>query len=137
MDALIALVQGKKNRQPVRAILLHAIDTLFHPSYFYDDFIVSLSPGKCNCLCYTVKLVLGWVIDTVAMTIRLPEQRQIWLGIILASLPPTRKRIGLTKYHKTLCELRSISLAFSSARNMFSAMYDALTNRRKRCTPID
>ena len=101
MDALIALVQGKKNRQPVRAILLHAIDTLFHPSYFYDDFIVSLSPGKCNCLCYTVKLVLGWVIDIGALIIQLPEHKQVRPGEILASLPPTQQRIGLTKWHRS------------------------------------
>jgi len=121
-----------------RATLLHAIDdAVFCLNDFCDDefwrepvSLKKLRQGDCSW--NTVKLVLGWVIDTVAMTIKLLEHRQIRLGEILASLPPSQKRIGLKKWwHKILGELRSMSLALPGARNMFSAMQHALTHRQK------
>jgi len=136
VDDFIALCQGTNNRSRVRATLLHAIDSVFRPNDFYDDefrrepvSLKKLRQGDCSW--NTVKKVLGWIIDTVAMTIQLPPRRQEHLGEILASLPADQKRIGLTKWHKILGELCSMSLALLGARNVFSTMQEALTHRRK------
>ena len=56
------------------------------------------------------KTVLGWVIDTTTMAIQLLEHRVSRLAESLSSIPTTQKRLFLKKWHKILCELRSVSL---------------------------
>jgi len=136
VDDFIALCQGTNNHSRVCATLLHAIDSVFRPNNFYDNefrrepvSLKKLRQGDCSW--NTIKTVLGWIIDTVAMTIQLPPHRQERLGEILASLPADQKRIGLTKWHKILGKLCSVSLALLGARNMFSTMQEALIYRRK------
>jgi len=63
------------------------------------------------------------------MTIHLPRHRQERLAEILASIPPTQKRIGIKKWHKILGELRSMYIALPGSRFLFSQMQHALTTR--------
>ena len=82
----------------------------------------------------TIKLVLGWVINTEAMTIHLPPHRIERLSIerlseILASIPVTQKRTSVKKWHKVLGELRSMALALLDARGLFSHMQAALVSK--------
>ncbi|GFH55146.1 hypothetical protein CTEN210_11622 [Chaetoceros tenuissimus] len=136
VDDFIALAQTG-NRNYVRDTLLHAIDTVFRPNDFYDSEYrrepVSLKKlRKGDCSWSTIKLVLGWIINTVAMTIELPQHRQERLGAILSSIPSTQKRIGVKKWHKLLGELRSMALALPGARCMFGMMQEALRSLDKR-----
>ena len=136
VDDFIALCQGDSNRRRIRRILLRAVDQVFRPNDFYDDQFrrepVSLKKLKQGDVSWnTIKTVLGWVIDTSTMTIQLPPHRVDRLAELLASIPPTQKRIALRKWHKILGELRSMSLALPGARNMFSQMQQALSNRCK------
>jgi len=48
----------------------------------------------------------------------------------LPTFPLIKKRIGLIKWHKILGKLRSMSLALTGARNMFSTMQEALVHQR-------
>ena len=88
VDDFIALAQEykttKKKRRPalansrrVRRILLHAIDDVFRPldqadSPFRREPVSLKKLKKGDCSWSTVKEVLGWVINTVDMTIHLP-----------------------------------------------------------------
>ena len=130
VDDFIALAQHDKPR--IRKILLHAVDSIFRPTDFKDGIYrrepVSIKKLKQGDLSWnTTKLVLGWIIDTVAMTITLPAHRQERLGEILHSIPRTQKRISIKKWHKILGELRSMSLALPGARNLFSILQAALS----------
>lgn len=132
VDDFIAICQGHQNRSTVRQKLLHAVDQVFRPTDYYDNIsrrepisLKKLKQGDCSW--NTVKVILGWIIDTVAMTITLPAHRQERLGEILASIPPTQKRISIQKWHQLLGELRSMSIALPGARNMFSTMQEALS----------
>ena len=60
---------------------------------------------KGDCSWTTVKEVLGWIVNTVDMTIHLPERRVKRLAEILASLPLTQKRTSVKKWHKVLGKL--------------------------------
>ena len=71
--------------------------------------------------------MLGWILDTVNMTIKLPKHREERLGEILSEIPRTQKQIAVRKWHKVLGELRSMSLALPGSRNLFSHMQEALT----------
>ena len=71
------------------------------------------------------------VVNTTTMTIKLPHHRIDRLAEIVASIPPTQKRISMRKWHKVLGELRSMLLAHPGAQNMFSQMQKALTDSPK------
>ncbi|KAL3823259.1 LOW QUALITY PROTEIN: hypothetical protein ACHAXA_011104, partial [Cyclostephanos tholiformis] len=84
-----------------------------------------------DCSWRTMKLVLGWIIDTINMTISLPQHRVDRLAEILHSFPVTQQRTSVKRWHETLGELRSMALALSGARNVFSAMQNALSTQSK------
>lgn len=97
MDDFLALAHGRHNRQRVRQTLLHTVDAVFRPNDYYDPVYrrepVSLSKlRKGDCSWSTLKTVLGWVINTAALTITLPPHRQQRLDEILASISATQKR---------------------------------------------
>ena len=134
MDNFIALGQTKGTCHRVRNILMPAIDQVFHPLDVTDDpyrtepiSLKKLCKGDCSW--ETCKTVLGWIINTVEMAIKLPEHCIQRLGDILGSIPATQKHIGIKKWHKILGELGSMSLALPGARNLFSHMQLALEHK--------
>ena len=134
VDNFIALAQGRRARCRVWRILLHAVDDVLRPLDATDGPLrqepVSLKKlinGDCSWA--TIKLVLGWIINTESMTIHLPPHRVTRLAEILASIPVTQKRTSVKKWHKVLGKLRSMALALPGARNLFSQMQHALSNR--------
>jgi hypothetical protein len=132
VDDFLALCQGHQQHRNVRRTLLKAIDKVFRPIDFYDEASrrepVSIKKLRQGDVSWdTTKLILGWVIDTSASTIHLPQHRQERLAEILASIPQSQKRLSVKKWHKILGELRSMSLALPGARSMFSHMQHALS----------
>ncbi len=139
VDDFVAAAQDSStsdisNRRRVRTILLHAVDDIFCPLTPSDPpeqrepvSIKKLKEGDCSW--GTMKSVLGWIIDTTTLTIRLPEHRIARLEEILNSLPLTQRRTSLKKWHTVLGELRSMALALPGARNIFSTMQNALAHK--------
>ena len=134
VDDFVGLAQETRNSRRVRRILLHAIDDVLRPNDDKDHVhrkepvsLKKLRQGDCSWS--TIKLVLGWVIDTVNMTIHLPDKRVKRLSEILSSIPIHQKRTSVKKWHKVLGELRSMSIALPGARNLFSQMQLALANK--------
>ena len=134
VDDFLGLAQGKTNRQRVRRTLLHAIDEVFRP-LDKDDFPSRQEPvsikklRKGDTSWGTIKLALGWVINTTTATIHLPTHRLERLADILNSIPRDQKRISLKKWHRVLGELRSMSIALPGSRHLFSHLQHALTHR--------
>ena len=93
VDDFLGLSQGRKNGRRVRRILLHAVDDVIRPLEADDGArkepvsLKKLRQGDCSWS--TVKTMLGWIIDTVNMTIHLPPHRIERLADILASIPIT------------------------------------------------
>jgi hypothetical protein len=56
----------------------------------------------------TLKVVMGWMIDTIAMTIQMPAHRILRLFKILDSIAPTQRRTTVNKWQNLLGELRSV-----------------------------
>ena len=137
VDDFIALCQGSSNEKArVRQTLLHSIDKVFRPNDFYDSHhrrepisLKKLRQGDSSW--NTTKQILGWTINTIAMTISLPPHRVQRLHDLLTSIPPQQKRTSVKKWHKLLGELRSMSLALPGSRNLFSAMQLALSLKTK------
>ena len=126
VDDFLGAAQGSKRRlNRVRRILMHAIDDVFRPVDGQDPSHrrapISISKLMKGDACWTtVKTMLGWILDSVAMTLTLPPRRLQRLAELLESIPTTQKRLSIKKWHKLLGELRSMALALPGARGLFS-----------------
>jgi hypothetical protein len=74
----------------------------------------------------TRKLVLGWIIDTLLMTLELPQHRKDRLQEILRGIPSLQKRVSVLKWQQILGKLRSMSIAIPGLRGLFSLLQEAL-----------
>ena len=108
---------------------------------FYDKLsrrdpisVKKLKKGDCSWT--TLETMLGWILDTVNMTIKLPQHCVEQLEEILSEIPRTQKRISVRKWHKVLGELWSMSLALPGSRNLFSHMQEALTSKIGTCVNL-
>ena len=127
VDDHVALAQGSQQRRSrVRRVLLHAIDAVLRPNDEHDHAgrrepvsIKKLLKGDGRW--DTQKVVLGWLIDTVAMTVSLPPHRQERLHHIIDSVKG-RSRVSTKKWHQFLGELRSMALAIPGVRGLFSQL---------------
>jgi hypothetical protein len=81
----------------------------------------------------TWKLILGWVIDTVAMTLELPIHRQEPLHTILLEVLTTQKCISVKKWQQILGEFRSMTIAIPGRRGLFSLLQEALRHQSECC----
>ena len=133
MDDFLGLAQGSKAaRTNVRRVLMSVIDDVFRPNEHTDAdtrkepiSVKKLRQGDASWS--TQKEVLGWLIDTESMTLRLTRRRRDRLHQILHDeLPRSRKRLPARDYHRILGELRSMSLALPGARGLFSVLQEAL-----------
>ena len=122
------------NLRCVRQILLHAIDDVFRPltptappSRREPVSIKKLRAGDCSW--GTVKLVLGWILDTDNLTVCLPPHRIQRLAEILASIPRSQHRTSLKKWYSILGQLRLMAVALPGSRNVFSTMQNALAHK--------
>ena len=131
VDDFCGAAQGSDRRlQRIRRILLDSIDDVFRPLQPNDNrhrqepsSVKKLRKGDA---CWsTIKQVLGWVIDTQAMTISLPQRRYARLHELLSNYPRNRTKVPLAEWHKTLGELRSMSLALPGTRGLFSLLQEA------------
>ena len=83
---------------------MHAIDDVFRP-LSPNDLPARTEPISVKKLLVgdgswdTCKTILGWVIDSVAMTLTLPPRRLQRLAKSLAFILPTRKRLALPAFH--------------------------------------
>jgi hypothetical protein len=135
VDDFISAAQQPFLRR-VRRALMHAIDDVFRPisdgdSEFRREPVSMKKLLKGDCSWSTTKQVLGWIVDTVNMTIHLPPHRVERLAEILNSIPRRQKRTSVKKWHKVLGELRSMSIALPGSRNMFGRLQKALSFQHK------
>jgi hypothetical protein len=78
-------------------------------------------------VCWTTrKVILGWIIDALKMTIELPQHRVERLAKILESMPRTHKRASVQKWQQVLGGLRSMSIALPGSKGLFSLLHEAL-----------
>jgi hypothetical protein len=138
VDDFIGAAQGSGHRLiAIRQVLLHTLDELFRPLEGADnphrrEPASTKKLGKGDAYWETRKLILGWILDTLRMTIEMPQRRVDRLREILDSIPPDQKRTTIKKWHKLLGELRSMSLALPGARGLFSMLQEALRHQAGR-----
>ena len=110
----------KEGLRHVQQVIFHALDLILWPlnqdnSAFRQEVLSLKKLDKGNCTWSTQKLILGWLIDTAALTITLPLHQAEQLKDILHSFPPSQKRTSIKKWHKLLGELRLMAIALPGA----------------------
>ena len=140
-EDFLGLAQGPSHRcRHVRCTLLHALDKLFRSLHRQDAkkrkevlSLKKLDAGDCSSS--TCQTMLGWIFDSINMTITLPSHRVARLKEIVHAIPRTQQRVGLDKWHNILGELKSMALALPVAWGLFSQMQEALCHiKGKRVT---
>ena len=141
VDDFVGMGQGTVTKlSTIRRTLLHSLDEVLRP-LDSDDDAHRKEPASTKKLKQgdaawgTRKLILGWIIDTIQMTLELPHHRKLRLQAILDEIPRSQKRISVKRWQQILGELRSMSIALPGSRGLFSLMQEALrhqTNNRLR-----
>jgi hypothetical protein len=132
VDDFLLLAQTRHHQQAVLRAALHSIDDVFRP-LCPDDPRTRKEPASVKKMlkgdaCWsTRKRILGWEVDSVAMTLSLPDHRIERLREVLTWIQPPRKRLAMSKWHTLLGELRSMSPALPGTRGLFSVLQHALS----------
>jgi hypothetical protein len=135
VDDYVGMQQGSKEHlRHTRRVLLHTLDDVFRPLSPTDSphrkeaaSVKKLLQGDANWA--TRKLILGWILDTIRMTIELPAHRKLRLQELLDSIAPTQKRITVKKWQQLVGELRSMAIALPGSRGFFSMLQEALRHQ--------
>jgi hypothetical protein len=77
----------------------------------------------------TRKIVLGRIIDTVRLTIELPDHRLTRLFDLLHSTPPRQRRVSTKTWQQLVGELRSMVLALPERKGIFNVLQQVLKVR--------
>jgi len=138
VDDLVALAQGSNRRlRRLRRVLFHCIDMVFRAPDEWDDewkmdpiSVKKLLKGDGSW--ETTKVVLGWLVDTVAGTIELPPHRVTRLHEMLAAFPRTRRTCSKKDLQKLVGELRSMVVAIPGGIGCMSWLQDQLKGAKDR-----
>lgn len=143
VDDFLLMAQTASQRRQVLRATLSSIDKVLRPLTPDDPphrkepaSIKKMRQGDAHWA--TDKRILGWDINTSAMTLSLPPHRLTRLHAILDWISPPRRRLPVKQWHQLLGELRSMAPALPGARGLFSLLQDALRHadqRRIRITP--
>ena len=128
-DDLLGLVQGPTHwRHHLRRPLFHDLEKVpldnLEPTQRKE--ILSLKKLDAGDFSWsTCQILLGWMVDTVNMTLRLPPHRSSRLKT-KTSIPPHQGRVSVKNWHQVLGELRSMALSLPGARVLFIHMQESL-----------
>jgi hypothetical protein len=125
----------------VKRVLLHTLDRVFRPLDSGDSehrqepaSVKKLRKGDATWS--TRKVILGWILDSIQLTLELPCHRIARLFELLDSVVPSQRRVSTKKWQKLLGKLRSMVLAVPGARGLFSVLQLALKVRLEEGTRL-
>jgi hypothetical protein len=135
VDNFVGMVQGNyKHRQHLKRSLLSSLDEVLRrvdgQENVHRQEPASLKKMlKGDATWVTRKFVLGWMLDTCAMTIQLPPHRVTRLFELLDSFTQKQLRTTANKWQKLLGELRSMMLGIPGGKGLFSVLQEALRTK--------
>jgi hypothetical protein len=144
VDGFIGLVQGgPHNRRYVKRALLTTLDSVFQrisPNHgpFRQEPVSIKKMLKGATMCATHKVILGWSVGTLRMTIELPVHRVAHLFEILDNLPLHQGCTSVVKWQKLLGGLWcAAKRAGKAVRNLLQTPPDATSSRHFEGLPVD
>ena len=123
VDNFLGLEQGPRHRRRhVLRTVLHALNKVFRPLHRQDtnqrkEFLSLKKLDTWDCSWSTCQTMLGWIVESINMTITLPPHRVARLKEIVSSIPRSKRRVGVDKWHRIHGELRSMALTLPASRD--------------------
>jgi hypothetical protein len=121
--------------------LLHSLDNVLRP-LDKEDGPYRKEPAstkklkKGDVAWGTRKIVLGWIIHTILMTLELPQHCKDRLLAILAKIPRSQKCTYVRRWQQILGELRLLSIALPGSQGLLSLLQEALRHQSKNCIQL-
>ena len=135
VDDFLGVAQGDQSRRTrIRRLLLQSFDEVFRP--LEDDEGHRQEPVsvkkllKGDAAWAVVKILLGWVVDSVRGTIELPPHREERLKELVGTFLG-RKRTSVKKWRQLIGELRSMTIALPGSEGLFTNMQAALVKANR------
>jgi hypothetical protein len=79
---------------------------------------------------------IGWLLDTVAMTIQLPPHHLAWLFESLDTIGPIQRCTTIKKWYKVLGELHSMVFTIPDGTGLFSVLQNVLHQKSDHGTKV-
>jgi hypothetical protein len=142
VDNFIGMVQGSWTHcRHVKRVLLQILDKVFCPlghlvNEHCQDPASIKKMKKGGAYWATRKGVLGWIIDTVCLTIELPAHRLTRLFDLLHAIPLQQRGVSTKKWQKLVGELRSMVIAIPGGKVLFSVLQHILKVRSEGGTRL-
>jgi hypothetical protein len=128
VDNVIGMVQGNsKHRRHAKRVMMESLDLVLL-LVDEDDIPYRQEPAslknmkKGDATWSTCKVILGWLVDTLAMTVQLPLRRFLLLLELLDSITSSQSRTTVVKWQKMLGELRSMALMIPGGNGLFGVL---------------
>ena len=133
VDDGLALAQTQRMATATRRAVLHSFNGVFRANNASDwnrspprkEPISQKKIDEGDASWATSAILLGWLLDTVARTIRLPEHRQLRLHTVITEALQC-DTVPIRLWHKLLGELRSMEKAVPGGKGLFSVLQVAL-----------
>ena len=130
-DDYCCLCQGGPSfRAQARRHIFATIDRVFRPNDELDAQRQEPNSrkklAKGDAAWTTRKRMLGWIIDTVRMTMTLPQSRREKIEKLLALFPRSKRRTTSKRWYKLLGVLRSIVKVIPGGMGLFCNLQLAL-----------
>jgi hypothetical protein len=139
VDDFIQIGQGgAKHMRALRNHLLAAVDNVLVQPKPGDNRNEAMSLKKLlkgDGSWETQKVTLGWIIDTVQQSIKLPPHRKLELAQIFTDLANTN-RVTHKKFQSILGKLHFVSAAIKGSAGLFSALQLTLNQAKNNCIGI-
>jgi hypothetical protein len=132
IDDFLVLAQQPTQDSTLRNVLQHLHGMFEDDAHSPRRPIVSVSKvEKGDTAFSTRKRLLGWDVDSAALTIQLPAHRQERLSSLLQQFI-CKRHTTRRQWQKLLGELRSMTLAMHSSQHLFSALQHQLHSKGHR-----
>jgi len=134
IDDFMLLAQTHRVATTLRRRLFHNIHKIFRPNTTEESTaspprrepISEKKLAEGDCSWDTKATLLGWLVDSVAGTLRLPPHRHERLHALIDSLLPA-DAVPVASWHQLLGELRSMQAALPGGSGLFSVLQHALS----------
>ena len=140
VDDFCGLVQGKQwTCRIVQQILFQALNKVFQPvddnnTKFQQEPASVKKLKKRDARWSTVKIILGWLLNTVEKTIVLPEHCALHLIEIMESIPYSQRSIATNAWQKIVGKLVQF-FVFLKSQRLFLTPYTQVYHIK--CTQTD
>jgi hypothetical protein len=132
VDDFIGLAQGSQARlRAVRRVLFDAVDQVLRPLDDTDTGTNREEPisikklRKGDGAWHTRKVLLGWMVDSTALTIELTPSKAQRLDELL-ELPSDKRYISLKTWQQIIGQLRHFSYVIPGGKYLFSPLQEAM-----------